>query len=214
MSGHPGDNSVRAWGRRKPRRSDLCSLDRDSLVTTASVLAAPSVFGSRYRLGELLGRGGMSEVYRGLDQVTGTDVAIKVLRGGGSPGADRPQDAELTLLSRLSHPHLVSVLDAGSEAGLRYVIMDLVEGCTLADLIRDAALPPDRVAEIGAEIASGLAYVHAAGVVHRDVKPGNVLMSVDHGAQLTDFGIARLVDSTRVTPSGFAVGTAAYLAPE
>ncbi len=167
----------------------------------------------RYELGDLLGRGGTSEVYRAVDRQLGRGVAVKVLRGGASDDRLERESREVALLARLQHPNLVRLFDAGADDGTPYAVMELVDGQTLDDAVA-SGIDEERAREVGIAVASALAYIHEAGVIHRDVKPGNILLDRRGGVRLTDFGIARLVDGTQVTPTGFAMGTAAYLAPE
>ena len=185
----------------------------------------PVLLDERYELGPLLGRGGMSDVYRARDRHTGHDVAVKIFRPGVDlMDAGHRRRREVQLVVSLSHPGLVRVLDADDGEptgdGPAYLVVELVEGQTLGRLIRQEPLTEPAVARLGADLCSALAYVHARGIVHRDVKPANVLMAADPGRpggwspKLTDFGIARLVDSTRMTVEGFTVGTANYLSPE
>jgi serine/threonine protein kinase len=172
------------------------------------------VIGDRYRLEALLGRGGSAEVWRATDEALQRAVALKLVTVSGGEDAHRVGD-EARLLAKLSHPGLVPVYDAGTEeAGRPWVVMELVDGETLADTIRRGVLPSERTAEIGARLADALTYVHGQGLVHRDVKPANVLLGSDGRVRLTDFGIARLVDAAKVTATGLTVGTAAYLSPE
>ena len=168
----------------------------------------------RYRLLELCGRGGTAEVWRALDEALGRVVAVKLVTVPTDEGAQRAGE-EARLLARLSHPSLVPVYDAGTDENDRpWVVMELVQGETLGDTIRRGALDPLRTARVGRAVAEALAYVHAQGLVHRDVKPGNVLVGDDGRVRLTDFGIARLVDAAKVTATGMTVGTASYLSPE
>ena len=172
------------------------------------------VIGGRYRLESLLGRGGSAEVWRASDQALERQVALKLVTASGGEDAHRVGD-EARLLAQLSHPGLVPVYDAGTDDhGRPWVVMELVDGETLADTIRRGAVPAERVAEVGARLADALGYVHAQGLVHRDVKPANVLLGKDGRVRLTDFGIARLVDAAKVTATGLTVGTASYLSPE
>jgi serine/threonine protein kinase len=153
-------------------------------------------------------------VYKAEDEALGRSVALKLVTVQTDEGSARAGD-EARLLARLSHPSLVPVYDAGTDdQGRPWVVMELVEGETLSDTIGRGPIPSDRTARIGASVAQALAYVHAQGLVHRDVKPGNVLIGRDGRVRLTDFGIARLVDSARVTSTGMMVGTASFLAPE
>ncbi len=172
------------------------------------------VVADRYRLLSLLGRGGTAEVWKAEDEALGRSVALKLVTVQTDESSARAGE-EARLLARLSHPYLVPVYDAGTdEQGRPWVVMELVEGETLADTIGRGPIPSDRTATIGAHVAQALDYVHAQGLVHRDVKPGNVLIGDDGRVRLTDFGIARLVDAARVTSTGMMVGTASFLAPE
>lgn len=176
----------------------------------------PVVLGDRYELGAVLGRGGMADVYRATDRLLHRGVAVKVLRETTENDTDRRRfTSEARMLAGLSHPGLVMVLDAGFTAEQPYLVLELVEGPTLGQACAAGPLAPDRVAEIGAQLAEALASAHAQDVVHRDVKPGNVLLGTDGRAKLADFGIARLLgDTVRHTQTGHAIGTPAFLAPE
>lgn len=183
------------------------------------------VVGGRYRLGEVIGRGGMSSVYCARDEKLGRDVALKLF-APQAPDAEelKRQEAEIQLLATLNHPSLVTLFDAGIDNRIPdeprpYLTMELVEGQDLRSRIRHSAVPLDELAVIGAGIADALAYVHSLGIIHRDIKPGNILLvQIRPGEplrpKLTDFGIARIEDSTRLTATGTMVGTAAYLSPE
>ena len=168
----------------------------------------------RYRLDGLLGTGGVADVHRAWDARLARYVAVKVFRPGEDLAAGRRFDVEVTTLAGLSHPALVAVHDAGHDAGQAFVVLGLVEGGTLRDRLGDGPLGTGEVRVLGARLADALDHVHAHGVVHRDVKPSNVLVDRDGTAFLADFGLARLVDSTRLTRADQVVGTAAYLAPE
>ena len=178
--------------------------------------AEPPVLGDRYVLEQLLGRGGMADVWRATDRVLSRGVAVKVLRDTTETGSDRARFvSEASTLARLSHPSLVMLFDAGVTGERPFLVLELVEGTTLDRELTRSALPEERVREIGSQLASALAFAHQAGVVHRDVKPGNVLLGPDGRVKLADFGIARLIgDTVRHTGTGQAIGTAAYLSPE
>jgi serine/threonine protein kinase len=171
----------------------------------------------RYRLEGVIGRGGMADVHRALDTVLEREVAVKLLRMHAVTDHDRARfREEAQLLAGLEHPGLVAVLDAGvSDDDIPYLVMELVDGRTLVPFCRGAAVPAGQVAAIGVLLAQALAYVHERGIVHRDIKPGNVLVGDDGRVRLADFGIARMLgDTPGHTDTGTTVGTAAYLAPE
>ena len=185
--------------------------------------ATQELVGGRYRVESVIGSGGLSTVYRAHDQALGRDVAIKWL----TPGPDRPthEGSELAILAGLDHHNLITVLDAGTHtdaAGreVRYIVMPLVRGMNLQERLHGSRIAARNIAEIGYDLAEALEYIHAHGVVHRDVKPSNILL-VDYGndaararAKLTDFGIAVAPGMERLTADGTTTGTAAYLSPE
>ncbi len=183
---------------------------------TASPPAEPDVLGGRYELGTVLGRGGMADVYRATDRVLGREVAIKVLSLTSAEETDRRRfEAEARTLAGLSHRALVTVLDVGADEDRAFLVMELVTGGTWARSMAAGPLDADSVAAVGSQLAQALAYAHDRGVVHRDVKPANVLLDQKGRVKLADFGIARLIgDTVRHTRTGTAVGTAAYLSPE
>ena len=183
--------------------------------TQAMPADAPrQVVADRYELQVLIGRGGSAEVWRARDTLLDREVALKLVTVPHDEGSKRAGD-EARTLARLNHPGLVPVYDAGTDdEGRPWVVMELVEGETLSDALRREPLPADRTARVGRTVAEALGYVHAQGLVHRDVKPANVLLGNDGRSRLTDFGIARLIDSAKVTSTGMMVGTASYLAPE
>jgi serine/threonine protein kinase len=175
---------------------------------------AAAVIGGRYRLDNLVGRGGTAEVWQATDTSLDRVVALKLVTVAHDESSARAAD-EARTLARLSHPSLVQVYDAGTDSsGRPWVVMEFVDGETLADAIRRGPLAVRRITEIGVAVAEALDHVHAQGLVHRDVKPANVLMGRGGRVKLTDFGIARLVDAAKVTSTGLMVGTASYLAPE
>ncbi|MDQ6873997.1 MAG: serine/threonine protein kinase [Actinomycetota bacterium] len=182
--------------------------------------AGVRVIGGRYRLLERLGQGGMGTVWKAHDEVLGRTVAVKEV--------DLPQlnDADKTLLrertmrearaaARMAHPNAVTVYDVVEDGGKPWIIMALVAADSLADVVRDhGPLPPGQVAEIGLAVLSALQAAHAAGILHRDVKPGNVLLGRDGQVVLTDFGIATLEGDPSLTSTGLLLGAPAYIAPE
>ena len=172
----------------------------------------------RYRLHVCIGRGGMGEVWQATDEVLGRPVAVKLMLGHGSdPSASDRFRLEAQTAARLSHPHVVGVFDFGTWDGKLFLVMELVEGDSLAGSPSDPLiLPAERVAVVAAHAAAGLAAAHRQGVVHRDIKPGNLLVDAEGTVKLADFGIARFVDdpSGALTTTGQIVGTGLYLAPE
>lgn len=183
-------------------------------------MSTPQEVAGRYRLDRRLGAGGMSTVFMALDTVLERPVAVKLL-------AEHLADDEAFVArfrrealaaARLQHPNIVQVFDSGLDepSGRHYIVMEYVEGPSCADLIRDQGVLDIRQAvSIVRDACHGLDYAHRAGVVHRDVKPGNLLISRDSGAaKLADFGIAKAAEQTRITQVGSVLGTAAYLSPE
>lgn len=184
-------------------------------MTNPPTEADEPLLDGRYRLGARLGGGAVADVFRAIDERLQRPVAVKVFRGDAADQLQRHED-EMRTLAALDHPSLVTVFDAGTaeETDRPFLVMQLVEGPTLADELRSGALSPEESARYGAELADALGYVHERGLVHRDVKPANVLISSDGRVHLADFGIARLVDSAHQTKTGDVLGTPAYFAPE
>lgn len=175
----------------------------------------------RYVLHDRVGRGGMATVYRAEDSHLGRTVAIKMIHEGEGPIASIERaHTEKALLASLSHPSLVTLHDAQLAPGRpQYLVMEFVDGPTLAERMAAGPLPPRDVARIARDLAEGLAAVHAAGIVHRDVKPSNVLLAKGRSgrpiaAKLADFGIACSVENPRLTTPGIVLGTLTYMAPE
>jgi eukaryotic-like serine/threonine-protein kinase len=191
------------------------------------------VISGRYQLGDRLGSGGMSTVYRAVDRVLERTVAVKVL-------AEHLSDddkfvarfrREALAVAKLIHPNIVQVYDTGVDDGRHYIVMEYVEGRSGAQLLQSRGrLGPEAAVEIGVQACAGLEYAHRQSIIHRDVKPGNLMViggpagrrgapptdapTEDMTVKLTDFGIARAAEQTRLTQVGSVVGTAAYLAPE
>ncbi|WP_285727947.1 protein kinase domain-containing protein [Psychromicrobium xiongbiense] len=173
--------------------------------------------GGRFQLTSRIAIGGMGEVWRAQDLVLGRTVAIKILKEEytGDPNFLQRFRAEATNTARLNHRGIAGVFDYGEEDGSAYLVMELVPGEPLSSIIeRDRVLSPDRTLDIIAQTARGLSAAHAQGLVHRDVKPGNLLITPDGQVKITDFGIARLADQVPLTQTGQVMGTAQYLAPE
>lgn len=176
------------------------------------------VLGGRYELTSRIAVGGMGEVWRARDTLAGQEVAVKVMRAELAGDARLLQRLrfEARNSSRLHHPNLVAVLDHGEQHGSGYLVMELVDGEPLSDVVRRAGgtLDAGTLLPILLQVARGLQAVHAAGVVHRDLKPGNVLVTATGTAKLTDFGISLAGDQAPMTAAGRVMGTAQYLAPE
>ncbi len=171
----------------------------------------------RYAIERMLGRGGMASVYLARDRVLERPVALKVLAAhlAGDEAFRRRFLREARLTARLVHPHIVQVYDVGEDERGPFIVTEHVDGETLAEeLVRRRRLPPFEVVEVGLQLCSALEAAHAAGLVHRDVKPQNVLRRPDGRLKLADFGIARSLDASRLTEIGTVLGTAAYVAPE
>jgi serine/threonine-protein kinase len=178
----------------------------------------PIVLGGRYRVEEELGRGGMAKVYRGNDTVLSRPVAVKIL---APQFADDPSFVdrfrrEAQAAARLNHPNLVSVYDTGSDDGVHFIVMEYVEGKTLADYLTGGGrIMPQRAIEIAEAVSQALTAAHAQGVIHRDIKPGNIMITPSGDVKVADFGIARMIASAETIAQTAAVlGTAAYLSPE
>src|SRR5256886_14487490 len=189
--------------------------------TTAAVSRPPQpgdLIADRYELEELCGTGGMSSVFRAHDRQLERDVAIKILH---EHFADDPEylerfRREARAVARLSHPNIVTVIDRGDDDGRQYIVFEHVEGENLKELVlRSGRLSVRRALELVLPIADGLAFAHAQGLVHRDVKPQTILLSRDGEVKVTDFGIARSLHMEHgVTQTGTVLGTGEYLAPE
>lgn len=189
-----------------------------------AALALPTLVGGRYRLQALIGRGGSAAVYRGQDEVLGRDVAVKIFHPEITEADElRRQQAEIQLLATFNHPGLVALYDAGTEVSpagetRTFVVMELAGGSDLRRQLQRGPLAAGDVARIGWQLAEALEYVHRHGVIHRDIKPANIALAAGGSggpeAKLMDFGIARVIEGTRLTATGRTIGTATYLSPE
>ena len=181
-------------------------------------VATPRVFSNRYELTHLIARGGMAQVYRARDRQLDRPVALKVLFPELS--VDRAFverfRREAQAAANLSHPNIVPVFDWGEDSGSYFIVMEFVDGRPLSAVLRESgSLNPRQIATIGASVAAALAFAHRHGVVHRDVKPGNVLITPEGEVKVTDFGIARAMNTEEsLTQTGAVMGTAAYFSPE
>ncbi|MFF8394835.1 serine/threonine protein kinase [Streptomyces sp. NPDC016172] len=172
------------------------------------------ILAGRYRLDALIGSGGAADVHRGFDLRLRRPVAVKVFRAGTGFETEDAFRSEAVLLARLQHPGLVTAFDAGRHDGDAFLVMQLIDGPTLKSRIAQAPLSCETAAALGAALADALAHAHEAGIVHRDVKPSNIILDASGHPHLTDFGISRLLDATTRTATGTLTGTAAYLSPE
>jgi eukaryotic-like serine/threonine-protein kinase len=172
----------------------------------------------RYELEERVGSGGMSSVFRARDRLLDRHVALKVLHQRYSDDDEHVARfrSEARAVARLSHPHIVTVIDRGVDEGRQFIVFEYVEGESLKELVRRSGpLPAHRAVELAIAVAEGLAFAHAQGLVHRDVKPQNVLLNEEGEVKVTDFGIARSLDVDRgLTQAGTVLGTSEYISPE
>src|SRR5436190_15796116 len=190
-------------------------VDETSFTLRGGLIGA--VLSARYRLESKLGSGGMSTVYLARDEPLERSVAVKVLHQEISHQPDQIERfrREARTVAQLSHPNVVAVIDAGEDGGYPYIVFEYVPGETLKARI-DAAgkLPLDEAAAYAIEVGRGLAAAHGHGLIHRDVKPQNVLVDAEGRAKITDFGIARSLESDGLTKTGRVLGTTDYVSPE
>jgi eukaryotic-like serine/threonine-protein kinase len=180
-------------------------------------MSVQAVAGGRYRVERELGHGGMATVYLARDQELERPVALKILAAhlAGEPGFYERFVREARMAARLSHPNIVQVFDAGEEDQRPFIVMEYVPGRTLAEETRQRGkLDAARVVDLALQICGGLELAHASGLVHRDIKPQNLVLREDGVVKIADFGIARAAEATKLTQIGSVLGTAAYLAPE
>jgi serine/threonine-protein kinase len=179
--------------------------------------ALPEKFG-RFRVIEEIGRGAMGVVYRAQDDMLQRTVAIKTVALTGSHKERDQHEARFLQEARaaggLSHPAIITIYDVGREGDTAFIAMELMEGKDLRELIEGVSLTPSRSVAIAAAAAEGLAYAHERGIVHRDIKPGNIMVLADGRVKIMDFGIARLNESTVKTQTGVLLGSPQYMAPE
>src|SRR3954464_14555573 len=181
---------------------------------------AQQVLSGRYEIHRKIARGGMAEVFLARDRSLDRPVAVKVLfpEFAVDPSFVERFRREAQSAANLSHPNIVGVYDWGESGGTYFIVMEYVDGRSLSQVLRDeGALSPDRAADITTDIASALGFAHRNGVVHRDVKPGNVLISPSGQVKVADFGIARALNANaedNLTQAGSVMGTATYFAPE
>jgi beta-lactam-binding protein with PASTA domain/predicted Ser/Thr protein kinase len=175
------------------------------------------VLGDRYEVEGVLGQGGMAKVFKGHDKVLGRPVAVKVLspQFAGDDQFVARFRREAQAAAGLNHPNIVSVFDTGSQQDVHYIVMEYVRGRTLRDTIRsEGPILPERAAEIADAVARALGSAHEAGLVHRDIKPGNIMLTSDGEVKVMDFGIARTATGDTLTQTAAVLGTASYLSPE
>lgn len=178
----------------------------------------PNALTDRYHLASHLARGGMADVYQGQDTLLGRRVAVKMLHAqySNDEAFVKRFRREAQAAANLAHPNIVGIYDWGQADTTYFIVMELVDGRSMRDVLRsEGALLPRRAAEIGLEVASALSAAHRAGLVHRDIKPGNILLATNGSVKVTDFGIARAWDdSQELTRTGAVIGTATYFSPE
>jgi len=170
----------------------------------------------RYRVDRAIGKGGMGTVWLCHDEVLHRVVAVKQIDtvDGESAADTRRAMREARTAAALNHRNAVSIYDVVEHQGTPWLVMEYVPGQTLSELMREGPLPVERVARIGAQVAAALAAAHDAGIIHRDVKPANILVADDDVAKISDFGIAHVVYDDRLTQTGMTSGTPAYFSPE
>jgi eukaryotic-like serine/threonine-protein kinase len=178
------------------------------------VIEVSSRMAGRYRIDARIGGGGMADVFEARDEALDRDVAIKLLRGIDDTAAARRFAEEIRLTARLNHPNVVQLFDAGEHDGSPYLVLERVTGGTLSQAMTDEGMAAQQVADIGRQTAAALEHAHAEGIVHRDVKPSNILLTAEGTVRLADFGIALTATATRLTVAGSVAGSAGYVSPE
>ena len=189
--------------------------DAGTTPTEVDAVQAGARLAERYTLTRLIGTGGMASVWAAQDPRLEREVAIKIISDtlALDPTFVDRFAREARIAAGLSHPHVVGVFDYGAHGGRPYLVMEYVPGGTLSSRLKERRFDWDSLT-LARELLDALGYIHAAGILHRDLKPANVLIGADGRARLTDFGIAHLADGTKLTSTGFIVGTEKYIAPE
>ena len=189
--------------------------DGGTTPTEVGRVAAGATLAERYTLTRLIGTGGMASVWAAQDPRLDREVAIKIISDtlALDPTFVDRFAREARIVAGLSHPHVVGVFDYGAHGGRPYLVMEYVPGGTLSSRLKERRFDWDSLT-LARELLDALSYIHGAGILHRDLKPANVLIGADGRARLTDFGIAHLADGTKLTSTGFIVGTEKYIAPE
>src|SRR5438045_9193876 len=208
-STRPWASGKTRWTRRSPRRGE-------PHVATLTPVVGELIAG-RYELEELVGSGGMSSVYRAHDRLLERRVALKILHEQFTRDADYVERfrREARAVAQLTHPNIVTVIDRGEQDGRQFNVFEYVDGVNLKELLdEEGPLPVHEAIELGLQVARGLSFARDQGLIHRDVKPQNVLIDGDGRAKVTDFGIARSVDVDGMTITGTIMGTSNYIAPE
>jgi serine/threonine protein kinase len=201
---------------REPPHGGQALVDTDFVSPNATAPAHPERIG-RYVIREHLGQGASGTVYRAYDPKFDREVALKVLRSDRASGAEFADrfEREARIAAQLRYPHLVPVHETGAHAGERYIDMELVRGETLEARLKRAPMKPREAAELVRKLAAALNYAHGLGIVHRDVKPSNIVIDKRGEPQLTDFGLARRAGAeATLTETGQIIGTVAYMSPE
>jgi eukaryotic-like serine/threonine-protein kinase len=193
-------------------RSDRVTIGFGKTLT----LVVGELIAGRYELQELVGTGGMSSVFRAHDRLLERTVALKILHEQFTQDEDYVERfrREARSVAQLAHPNIVTVIDRGEQDGRQFIVFEYVDGANLKEVVRDGALPIDDVLDLAIQVGRALAFAHNRGLVHRDVKPQNVLLNDEQQAKVTDFGIARSLDVKGVTQTGTVLGTSDYIAPE
>jgi len=191
-------------------------MEREREATPAQPTVPDVRLGGRYRVGPLIGRGGMAEVFDAYDEALERPVAVKRLRPEFGDDADlrRRFAREARAAGRITHPNVVAIYDVGEQGDVPYLVMERLPGRTLHDELAGGAVPPRRLRVLATDILGGLGAAHRCGILHRDVKPANVLLDESDRAKVGDFGIAHVSDELHHTSTGLVLGTLAYLPPE